>query len=161
MNTIYHNKIKNTFNIVQVVDGDGLIIENIFDKKLIEIRFLGIDAPELKLCNKLNQDERETHLAAHFLIELGRKSLNYLIEIAPPKTNVSIALEENNILDFYGRTLAYVFLEDGTCLNEKMVAEGYAKPYNRFYCKELTNYQILNLNARNEEKGLFSYSLNW
>ena len=161
MNTIYHNKIKNIFSIVQVVDGDGLIIENIFDKKIIEIRFLGIDAPELKLCKKLYQDEKETHLAAHFLIELGRKSLKYLLEIAPPKTNVSIALEENNILDLYGRTLAYVFLEDGTCLNEKMVAEGYAKPYNRFYCKELTNYQILNLNARNEEKGLFSYSLNW
>jgi micrococcal nuclease len=161
MNTIYHNKIKNRFRIVQVVDGDGLIIENIFDKKLIEIRFLGIDAPELKLCKKLYQDERETHLAANFLIELGRKSLNYLMKIAPPKTNISIALEENNILDVYGRTLAYVFLEDGTCLNEKMVAEGYAKPYNRFYCKELTNYQILNLNARNEVKGLFSYSLNW
>ena len=161
MNTFYHNNIKNRFKIVQVVDGDGLIIENIFDKKLIEIRFLGIDAPELKPCKKLFQDERETHLAAHFLIELGRKSLNYLIEIAPPNTYISIALEENNILDVYGRTLAYVFLEDGTCLNEKMVAEGYAKPYNQFYCKELTNYQILNLNARREVKGLFTYSLNW
>ena len=161
MNTIYHNKIENTFRIVQVVDGDGLIIENIFDKKLIEIRFLGIDAPELKLCNKLFQDERETHLAAYFLIDLGRKSLNYLMEIAQPNTNVSIAVEENNILDLYGRTLAYVFLEDGTCLNEKMVAEGYAKPYNRFYCKELTNYQMLYLNARSKVKGLFSYSLNW
>jgi micrococcal nuclease len=161
MSTIYHNKIKNRFRIAQVVDGDGLIIENIFDKKLLEIRFLGIDAPELKPCKKLYQDERETHLAAHFLIELGRKSLNYLIEIAPPKTKISIAMEENNILDVYGRTLAYVFLEDGTCLNEKMVAEGYAKPYNRFYCKELTKYQILNLKARNEVKGLFSYSLNW
>jgi micrococcal nuclease len=161
MDTIYPNEIKNTYKVVQVVDGDGLIIENIFDKKIIEVRFLGIDAPELKLCKKLYQDERETHLAAHFLIELGWKSLKYLLEIAPPNTNVSIVLEENNILDLYGRTLAYVFLEDGTCINEKMVADGYAKPYNRFYCKELTNYQILNLNARNEEKGLFSYSLNW
>jgi micrococcal nuclease len=161
MNTIYHNEIKNTYKVVQVVDGDGLIIENIFDKKIIEIRFLGIDAPELKLCKKLYQDERETHLAAQFLIELGRKSLNYLLEAAPPKTKVSIAVEEKNILDIYGRTLAYVFLEDGTCLNEKMVADGYAKPFNRFYCKELTKYQHLSLNARNESKGLFSYSLNW
>lgn len=161
MNTIYHNVIKNTYKVVQVVDGDGLIIENIFDKKIIEVRFLGIDAPELKLCKKLYQDERETHLAAHFLIELGRKSLKYLLETAPPKTKVSITVEEKNILDIYGRTLAYVFLEDGTCLNEKMIAEGYAKPYNRFYCKELTKYQILHLNARNASKGLFSYSLNW
>lgn len=61
------------------------------------------------------------------------------MEVAPPKINISIALEESNFLDLYGGTLAYVFLEDGTCLNEKIVAEGYAKPYNRFYCKELTN----------------------
>lgn len=51
------------------------------------------------------------------------------MEVAPPKINISIALEESNFLDLYGGTLAYVFLEDGTCLNEKMVAEGYAKPY--------------------------------
>ena len=161
MNTNYYNKIKNAFRIVNVVDGDGLIIENIFNKELVEIRFLGIDAPEIKLCNKLFQDERETHLAAQFLIKLGRISLNYLLEIAPPNTYVTIFTEENNIKDVYGRTLAYVFLDDGTCINEKMVADGYAKPYNRFYCKELTNYQILSLNARNEVIGLFSYSLNW
>ena len=152
---------KTHLKISKVVDGDGIIVKNVFDNKEFEIRFLGIDAPELKYCKKLKQDEIETNLAAQFLMELGRKSLNYLLEIAPPDTNISILMEENNILDLYGRTLAYVFLEDGTCHNEKMVTEGYAKPYNRFYCKELTKYQILNLNAKNEQKGLFSISKNW
>ena len=161
MNTIYHNEIKNTYKVVQVVDGDGLIIENIFDKKIIEIRFLGIDAPELKLCKKLYQDERETHLAAQFLMELGRKSLKYLLEIAPPNTNVSILIETENEIDLYGRTLAYVFLEDGSCLNEIMIQEGFAKPYSRYFCNELPKYQMLNLNAKNEQKGLFAFSKNW
>ena len=156
------NNIQKThLKISKVVDGDGLIVRNIFDNKEFEIRFLGIDAPELKLCKKLKQDEIETNLAAQFLIELGRKSFNYLLEIAPPNTNISISIEENNTLDLYGRTLAYVFLEDGTCLNEKMIIEGYAKPFNRFYCKELTKYQILNLRARNEQKGLFEFSNSW
>ena len=156
------NNIQKThLKITKVVDGDGLIVKNIYDNKEFEIRFLGIDAPELKLCKKLKQDEIETNLASQFLMELGRKSFNYLLEIAPPNTNISIAIEENNILDLYGRTLAYVFLDDGTCLNEKMVVEGYAKPFNRFYCKELTKYQILNLRARNEQKGLFAFSNNW
>ena len=152
---------KNHLKIIKVVDGDGLIVENIFNNQEFEIRFLGIDAPELKPCRKLIQDERETHLAAQFLRELGRKSLKYLLEIAPPNTNVSILIEKENEIDIYGRTLAYVFLEDGTCLNEKMIIEGYAKPFNRYFCKELSKYQILNLNAKNEQKGLFEFSKNW
>jgi micrococcal nuclease len=161
LNAKENNLLKTNLKIAKVVDGDGIIARNIFDNNEIEIRFLGIDAPELKICKKLKQDERETHLAGQFLMELGRKSLKYLLEIAPPNTNISISFEENNILDLYGRTLAYVYLEDGTCLNEKMVLEGYAKPFNRFYCKELTKYQILNLRARNEQKGLFAISNNW
>lgn len=137
-----------------------MIIENIFNKKVIEIIFLGIDAPELKICRKLKQNEKETHLAAQFLMELGWKSLKYILEIAPPNTNITILIEENNILDLYGRTLAYVYLDDGTCLNEKMVTDGYAKAFNQFYCSDITKYQILNLRARNEKKGLFSLSLN-
>lgn len=161
LNAKENNLQKTHLKILKVVDGDGIIARNIFDNSEFEIRFLGIDAPELKICKKLKQDERETHLAAQFLMELGRKSLKYLLEIAPPNTNISISFEENNIVDLYGRTLAYVYLEDGTCLNEKMVLEGYAKPFNRFYCKELTNYQILHLSAVNEQKGLFAISNNW
>jgi micrococcal nuclease len=153
--------IKNHLKIKKVVDGDGLIVENIFNNQEFEIRFLGIDAPELKPCRKLIQDERETHLAAQFLMELGRKSLKYLLEIAPPNTNVSILIETENEIDIYGRTLAYVFLDDGSCLNEIMIQEGFAKPYSRYFCNELTKYQMLNLNAKNEQKGLFAISKNW
>jgi len=152
---------KNHLKIIKVVDGDGLIVENIFNNQEFEIRFLGIDAPELKPCRKLTQDERETHLAAQFLMELGRKSLKYLMEIAPPNTNVSILLETENEIDLYGRTLAYVFLEDGSCLNEIMIKEGFAKPYSRYFCNELPKYQMLNLNAKNVQKGLFAFSKNW
>ena len=152
---------KNHLKIIKVVDGDGLIVENIFNNQEFEIRFLGIDAPELKSCRKLAQDERETHLAAQFLISLGRKSFNYLLEIAPPNTNVSILIEKENEIDIYGRTLAYVFLEDGSCLNEIMIQEGFAKPYSRYFCNELPKYQMLYLNAKNEQKGLFAFSKNW
>jgi micrococcal nuclease len=151
--TITHSSLK----IVRVVDGDGIIVKNIFDNKEFEIRFLGIDAPELKLCKKLKQDEIETNLAAHFLMELGKKSFNYLLEIAPPNTNISICTENNNIIDVYGRTLAYVYLQDGTCLNEIMVANGFAKPYDRFYCSALPTYQSLNLIAKIERKGLYTF----
>mgnify|MGYP000904067984 FL=1 len=46
-----HHKIKT------VVDGDGMIVYNIFNKKETEIRLLGIDAPEIEISKKLKQDE--------------------------------------------------------------------------------------------------------
>ena len=140
----------------KVVDGDGLILNSFFSKEEMEIRFLGIDAPEIKGCRKLIQDERETHIAGQLLMMLGRQSFNFLIELIPPGTNITIELEKENHLDVYGRTLAYGYLPDGRCINEVMVAEGYAKPYDRFYCRELTKYQILNMKAKNERKGLYA-----
>ena len=147
---------RNSHILVKAVDGDGLIVKDIFNNLEEEIRFLGIDAPEIKQCRKLIQDERETHMAGQLLMLLGRQSFNFLIELIPPGTKLIVKTESKNYLDIYGRTLAYVYMPDGRCVNEIMVAEGYAKPYSRFYCRELTNYQILNMKAKNEKKGLYS-----
>ena len=145
--------------LIKAVDGDGLILKNIFDNKEEEIRFLGIDAPEIKKCRKLIQDERETHVAGQLLMLLGRMSLNFLVELIPPGTKLTLKTEQKDHTDIYGRTLAYVYLPDGRCINEIMIVEGFAKPYSRFYCSELTNYQILNLKAKNEKKGLYSFGV--
>lgn len=155
LNVIKQNIIINQLISIRVVDGDGLILKNLRDNSEIEIRSLGIDAPEIKKCRKLEQDERETHIAGQLLMLLGRMSLNFLIELIPPGTKLSIEMEQKNPEDIYGRTLAYVYLPDGRCINEIMIAEGYAKPYSRFYCRELTNYQIQNMKAKNEKKGLY------
>ena len=148
--------IRNFHFLSRAVDGDGLILKNILNNSEEEIRFLGIDAPEIKPCKKLIQDERETHMAGQLLMMLGRQSFNFLIELIPPGTKLIVKTESKNYLDIYGRTLAYVYMPDGRCVNEIMVAEGYAKPYSRFYCRELTNYQILNMKAKNEKRGLYS-----
>ena len=148
--------IRNFHFLSTAVDGDGLILKNILNNSEEEIRFLGIDAPEIKPCKKLIQDERETHMAGQLLMMLGRQSFNFLIELIPPGTKLIVKTESKNYLDIYGRTLAYVYMPDGRCVNEIMVAEGYAKPYSRFYCRELTNYQILNMKAKNEKRGLYS-----
>ncbi len=41
--------VRNQLFLSYVNDGDGLIVENLSGKGKEEIRFLGIDAPELKL----------------------------------------------------------------------------------------------------------------
>lgn len=148
--------LKTHLKIINVVDGDGVIVENIFNKEQEEVRFLGIDAPEIKPCNKLLQDERETHVAGQLLMELGRMAHKYLLKLAPPETPVTLALEKENHQDAYGRTLAYVYLSDGKCLNEKMVADGYSKPYNLISCSQLSNFQKLNSIAKKKKLGLYN-----
>lgn len=153
--------LKTHLKVAKVVDGDGLIVTNLFNKQEEEIRLLGIDAPELRMCGKLDQDERETHIAGQLLMKMGRMAQKFMIEVAPPETNVTILQEVENLKDAYGRTLAYVILPDGRCLNEIMVTEGFAKPYNRFFCSELPKYQILSNTAKIKQKGLFSLLQNW
>ena len=76
--------IKTNYEIVKVVDGDGIIAKNLISNKEEEIRFYGIDAPELTPCKKLKQDERETHLSGRFLMELAHQSYEFLRKRAKP-----------------------------------------------------------------------------
>jgi micrococcal nuclease len=147
--------------IVKVVDGDGIWVREIFSKKEFEIRLLGIDAPEVKRCRKLFQDERETHLPGQLLLELGRMSWRHLQNLAPIGETITLQTEGRSPLDPYGRTLGYVFLSDQTCLNERMIGDGFAKPYDLYFCSRLPEYQISSIKARVEGRGLFSRANNF
>ena len=105
------------YKVSKVVDGDGIYCYNIFNKKEIEIRLLGIDAPEIKRCRKLKQDERELHLPGQLLIELGKMSWRFLFDLMPKETDITFITETDNEIDLFGRTLAYVIIKDGTCIN--------------------------------------------
>lgn len=57
--------------------------------------------------------------------------------------------------DRYGRLLAFVHLEDGTVLNEAMLADGYAKVYYTDF-RYLGRYLRLQEDARREGRGLWA-----
>ena len=147
---------KNLLKIAKFVDGDGIILEEIITKKQIEVRFLGIDAPELKYCDKIKKDEKELHIPAALLIKLGFLSLNFLKNQVNLGDECSLVQEQNNLMDKYGRHLGYLVLKDGRVLNEIMIKEGYAKPYNDVFCEKLPKYQEFNLQAKNANIGLYA-----
>ena len=154
---VKENNIKKThLKISKVVDGDGVIVKNIFDNKEFEIRFLGIDAPEINYCNKIKQDEKELQVPAALLIKLGYLSFNFLKDQVNLGDYCTLVQEQNNLVDKYGRHLGYLILNDGRVLNEIMIKEGYAKPYNDVFCEMLPLYQEWNLQAKNSLKGLYS-----
>jgi len=58
-----------------------------YNKNETEVRLLGIDAPAVKKCRKLLQDEREAHLPGQLLMELGNISRQYLASVGRNITN--------------------------------------------------------------------------
>lgn len=147
---------KNLLKIEKFVDGDGIILKDIISNKIFEVRFLGIDAPEMNYCKKIKKDEKELQIPAALLIELGFKSFNFLKDQVNLGDVCTLVQEQNNLVDKYGRHLGYLILNDGRILNEIMIKEGYAKPYNDVFCKMLPLYQEWNLQAKNNSKGLYS-----
>ena len=112
---------KNLLKIVKFVDGDGIILEDIISKKEFEVRFLGIDAPEINYCNKIKQDEKELQVPAALLIKLGYLSFNFLKDQVNLGDYCTLVQEQNNLVDKYGRHLGYLILNDGRVLNEIMI----------------------------------------
>ena len=142
--------------VKRFVDGDGLIAENYCTKKEFEIRLYGIDAPEMSYCNKIKKDERELNLPAALLIKLGYLSFEFLKSNISRGDKCTLVQEKNNLHDKYKRSLGYLILNDGRVLNEIMIKEGYAKPYNDVFCEMLPMYQEWNLQAKIDLKGLYS-----
>ena len=144
--------------ITRVLDGDSFMVQNIFTKDEKEIRLYGLDAPENKRNRKLIEDEKKARVAGEFLIQLGRKSTDFVLTIAPPGTNITLITEEKYFFDFYKRQLAYIILPDGSCLNEILITEGYAKALDEYYCSNLAKYQQLNFAAMQSARGLYAFT---
>lgn len=131
-------------------------MEDIVSKKEFEVRLYGIDAPEINYCKKIKKDEIELQVPAALLIKLGYLSFNFLKDQVNLGDVCTLVQEQNNLVDKYGRLLGYLILKDGRVLNEIMIKEGYAKPYNDVFCEMLPMYQEWNLQAKNSSKGLYS-----
>jgi micrococcal nuclease len=103
------------------------------------------------------EDEKKLHTPAQFLLGLGQQAHKFVLSVAPVGTSVTLQIEKGNELDHYKRHLAYVILPDGSCLNEIIVANGYARATGEYYCAELPKYQALQLTAMQKKQGLFKY----
>ncbi|MBR2551627.1 MAG: thermonuclease family protein [Erysipelotrichaceae bacterium] len=128
------------YKIDYVSDGDTLIVNIEGEKKFV--RLIGIDCPE-----SVHPDETKN-------TPEGKLAAEHTRELA---AGHSCYLEYDSVtIDDYGRTLAYVWLDDGTFLNEQILADGYAElltiPPNVRYSNR---FQKAYHQAREEGKGLF------
>ena len=100
--------------VIRVIDGDTIVVD--FEGVTTTVRLLGVDTPETVHPEKPVQC---------FGPEASAKTKELL-------EGQSVRLEEDPTqghLDKYGRTLAYVFLPDGTLIDEILISQGYGKEY--------------------------------
>jgi len=131
------------YKILKVVDGDTDDV--LVDGKTVRLRLIGMDTPEVVDTRKPVQCfGREASAEGHKLLDGQWVRLEY--DTVTGKT------------DIYGRTLAYVFLLDGTFYNEFMIRNGYAHEYdyqNQKYTYR-TNFQAAQAQAKAEQLGFWS-----
>lgn len=130
------------FTVTHVVDGDTIDIDNSGER--IRLRLIGINSPE-------SVDPRRP-------VEcFGKEASRYASSVLGGQ-RVSIALDlSQGEFDKYGRTLAYVFLSDGTSFNQLMIKEGYAYEYTYHTAyHHQKDFQRAQEDARQHERGLWS-----
>lgn len=132
------------YMVKRVVDGDTFWIDDDSEKGL-KVRLIGVDAPEPRNNGK--------KLKGYF----GTESTDYLTRLIGDK---KVRLEfDAGRYDQYGRTLAYVYLDDGTFVNAELVRNGYATvmttPPNVKYADTFVE---LAGKARRQKKGLWKES---
>ena len=108
----------------------------------MKVRLIGVDAPESK------------NVFRKKIGYYGKEAKAYLTKILSGK-NIKLVCDVDS-LDQYGRTLAYVYLEDGTFVNADLMRNGYAMlmtiPPNVKFADEFLKLQQ---EARENNRGLW------
>ncbi len=141
---------RETVFVVRAVDGDTLKLS---DGR--RVRLIGVDTPELHYSEKLLRDSRRTSRNIKDIQALGRRAAAFTKRLCEGKP-VRIELDLRKT-DKYGRLLAYIYLEDGTFVNGKILEEGYGQVMTIPPDVKYADYFLkLQREARESRKGLWA-----
>lgn len=121
----------------RVVDGDTVVLDG-----GERVRLVGVDTPELHRPGwPVQYFAREAKAFTKRLVQGRRVKLGFDRERA----------------DKYGRTLGYLWLEDGTFVNREIVARGYGFAYTRHPFRWLDEFRAAERAARAAGAGLWAH----
>lgn len=122
-----------------VIDGDTIILST-----NERVRLLGINAPEVRHKDSMGQFYGEE--AKYFLGKLV-EGKEVILENDPNQES----------FDRFGRRLAYLYLPDGTLVNERLVKEGYVEVFRKYEFKYKDKFLAEEKEAQNKKIGMWSH----
>jgi micrococcal nuclease len=118
-----------------VIDGDTIVLDG-----EEHVRLIGVDTPE-------KNDERPG------VRQLARQASSFTLgQVAGRKVRLEY---DQTRYDKYHRTLAYVYLEDGSMLNAEIIRRGYGFAYVRFPFRYMAEFRAYERAAREGAVGLW------
>jgi len=108
------SKSSELVKVIKIVDGDTIKVD--IGGSIETVRMIGIDTPEIK-------DPRKTVQC------FGKEASERTKELLENKMVRLDADSTQTDRDKYSRLLRYIYLENGTFINKKLIAEGYAFEY--------------------------------
>lgn len=106
--------------VSRAIDGDTIKLSN-----GEHVRLIGIDTPESRYNKKIVRDSKRSGNDINSIIRMGKEASDFTKRKVQGKlVRLEFDVEKR---DKYGRLLAYVYLEDGTFVNAKIIEEGYAQ----------------------------------
>jgi len=134
---------RDSARVESVADGDTIRV--LLQGERVSIRLIGIDTPELTdHFDRAAPPQPFAREAADFTRARLRGR------------EVELEYESGDRRDRYGRTLAYVFLADGTFFNRELVREGYARAYTRYPFRFREQFLADEAAARQARRGLWA-----
>lgn len=124
------------YEVERIVDGDTLVLNQIG-----KVRLIGVDTPETK-------DPRKP---VQYFGKEATQFLNRLVQ----HEEVRVEYDQSK-QDRFQRTLAYVYLKNGTFVNAEIIKQGYGHAYTKFPFKHLEEFRKLEKEAREDQRGLWA-----
>jgi len=139
--------------VVRILDGDTIRVHTGAGEELV--RLIGIDAPESHENDKAWRDSKLSGRDIKTILELGRQAYLYCTQLIHPGDRVTLQFDVQK-RDKYNRLLAYVYLPNGSMLNERLLQDGYAHlmtiPPN---VRHTERFKELFAEARRAKRGLW------
>ncbi len=129
------------YKVAQFDDGDTIVVEMNGTRETV--RFIGVDTPE-------------THKPNTPVQCYGPEASSYTKQlIGSQKVRLQADPLDTN-RDRYGRLLRYIYLPDGTLVEQKLISEGYGFAYTYFPFEKATEFSAYEQQAKAANKGLWS-----
>lgn len=111
--------------VIRVIDGDTIKVN--LQGQTESVRLIGIDTPESRKNAKAMRDSDRSGQDMAAIVSQGKEAAAFTRSRVKKGDSVRIETDVQQ-RDKYHRILAYVWLSDGTMLNEAIVRAGYAQP---------------------------------